>query len=240
MGKFFLVVLIVALLAAGLIYVGGPFFLSHVLSEAIGAPVEVGRMHIGLLSSEIGVYDVIVKNPPGFSQQILALVSEIYMRIDFSRVLKNDLHVDFLRLSIQEINIERDSSGAMNLMRLGSVQSAAQVDPDPSQETGQRPPRPKRASRELNVRIQEVRLVIQLVRYVERISGQFKVYEYPVNFQQILRDVESPKQVTIDIVGMVLKRVGIQSLLAEFNTLSSQFAPQMQRTLGSIQTNIPF
>ncbi len=54
----------------------------HILENAIDAPVSVGRLHVGIFTSSVGLYNAEIKNPKGFSEKKLADIHEISVKID--------------------------------------------------------------------------------------------------------------------------------------------------------------
>jgi len=55
----------------------GAMAVGHILENAIGAPVSVERLHVGIFSSSVGLYHVKIENPKGFREKTLADIHEV-------------------------------------------------------------------------------------------------------------------------------------------------------------------
>ena len=113
-----LVVLIVLLV--GSIFLLGKTVLAKVLENSIGAPVSIGRFHIDL--SKVGIYDIKVMNPEGFSNSPLASIPEIFIEYDAASMFGAKKHIRIVKLNVDEITVEKKGL-AVNLLELGAVKS---------------------------------------------------------------------------------------------------------------------
>src|SRR5512141_1992210 len=89
--------------------------LGRVLGNAIGAPVSVGRFHLGVFSSSVGLYDIKIHNPEGFSEKTLADIHEISATYALKDVLRGMVHLKTARLDFGDVTIEK-SAGQVNLL----------------------------------------------------------------------------------------------------------------------------
>lgn len=212
--------LFLAVLFAGFV-AGGKFILAGVLEAAIGVPVKVGKFHLDLFSSEVGIYGLKIKNPKGFSEPTLASVPEVFLHLDVPSFFQNRVHVPEIRLNLDEITVERNSSGAVNLMELGAVKHTRRQDVPPSPAEGPAAPVPSgppspstqtQPAKPPSVQIDTVILNLGRARYVDQ--GGTRVFPIEIR-NATLRNVTDPAEITRQIVFKTLQRVGLNALTQE-------------------------
>lgn len=210
--------LFLAVLFAGFV-AGGKFILAGVLEAAIGVPVKVGKFHLDFFSSEVGIYGLKIKNPKGFSEPTLASVPEIFLHIDVPSLFQNRVHVQEIRLNLDEITVERNASGAVNLMEIGAVKSTRRQGVPSSPAEGPAAPAPSgppgpstQPAKPPSIQIDTVILNLGRARYVDPAGTRV----FPIEIRNAtLRNVTDPAEITRQIVFKTLQRVGLNALTQE-------------------------
>lgn len=240
MGKFLFTLLLFILFILGGLYFASPFILANVLEKAVGAPVSVGGVHLGILSSEIGISNVKVRNPRAyhFKEKELASIPEVYVQMDLKALLNRLIHIEFIRFRIDQITVEKNSQGEVNLLKLAVFKDAA------SRGTDTTPPQTESTGKKtFKTQIDQVHFSISKVVYVEASpSGVPQVQQMNVNLQnETVHNVTNPREVTLDILQIVLKQVGMNVLQSQISgALSQSLQRDAAGALNGLRQNLPF
>lgn len=210
---------------------GGYFFantlLGKVMEQAIGAPVRVGRVHLGLFSSEVGIYGLRVENPEGFRERTLASVPEIFVQYDLPSFFTGKPHIRLVRVNVEEITVEKNPSGTVNLLELKALKG-----PGAKPASGAEPPPPE-------VQIDQVVLNLGEARYVDYAAGSPVTRQFNLGVQnEVLHNVTQPQQVTKDIVVITLKKVGLAALTSGIDTLAKGWQTQITDSFEKLRQKL--
>lgn len=235
----FLAVLIVAISASS------ELILAKVLESAIGAPVKINKFHINLFAGEIGINGLVIRNPKGFNEKLLTFIPEIFIHVDSGAIFQNRIHVQEVRLNLDEITVERNQSGKINLMELGAVKKSAKESqppagvPQPFQPSSpsQKPGKPAKPP---NIQIDTVSLSLGRARYVDYSFGQPITKTFPLEIKnEVLHNITDPAQITQQIVSKTLKRVGMNALAQQLG-VNVDLGEQWQQALASLKEKFKF
>jgi hypothetical protein len=224
-----LVVLVAALFAA--IYLFGAMLCGRILENAIGSPVNVGRLHVGIFSSSIGLYNIKVKNPKGFREKTLADIHEISAKYDLQAFIRGKVHLKAVRIDFGDVTIEKSAS-QVNLLELGAVKGMAK-----GIGSGDRKAKPGKPSvqKESALQMDEVFMNIGKVRYVDSAAQPSTVKEYDLGVHdETFKNVTNAQVLVKDIVFLVLRKVGFSSLTGNFDILMKGVGGGIQSTFDKL------
>ncbi len=212
---------------------GGYFFastlLGKVMEQAIGAPVKVGRVHLGVFSNEVGIYGLKVENPDGFREKTLASVPEVYVNYDLPSFFTGKPHIKTVRLNVEEITVEKNPTGQVNLLELKAMKSGPAK---PSGQASAQQPAPE-------VQIDQVVLNLGQARYVDYTTPTPAIRQFSLGVKnEILHNVTQPQQVTKDIVVITLKKVGLAALTTGIDTLTKGWQVQIQESFDKVKQKL--
>lgn len=217
-GKFSLVikaVLFLTVLFIGL-SISSKFILAKALEAAIGAPVKISRVHFDLFSSQVGIYGLEIKNPKGFQEPTLASLPELFIQVNLFSFFQNRVHIREIHLNLDEITVEKNPSGAINLTELRAVKKP-QAQPAGETAPGAPPSPEKKAPtqkvRPPSVQIDRVVLSLGRARYVDRGGVDPVTRTFPLEIKNAtLRNITDPAEITQQIVIKTLQRAGLSVL----------------------------
>lgn len=218
---------------------------ANLLEQAVGVKVSVSRFSFHPYPLKLGLYGIKIHNPPGFKEKVMADVPEIYFEVNPLAILKGRIHVREIRLSVEDIAIERNAQGKINLnemTRLLSEKQRAASKPKPSQpsprdpQTPPAPEKPKSKPKQIPVTVDRVIVNLGDARFVE--SGKSNVSEKRIkidvrNFE--LKNVTDPASVTEQIVVMILKKMGLMAINAQLGDVQKNLENQAKIIAGQIQ-----
>lgn len=214
---FFLLVLFVG------VSLTGNLILAKVLETAIGAPVEVKKFNLDLFASQVGIYGFKIKNPKGFKEPVLASIPEIFIHVDVPAIFKNRVHIWEIRLNLDEITVERNTNGKINLSEIGAVkgsskpaekkEAAAPSEPSQPSPAHQKPAKPAAIP---ETQIDSVALSLGRARYVEYIGGEPSVRTFSLEIRNaVLKNVTDPADITRQIVSRTLRKIGLDAVASQ-------------------------
>lgn len=230
----------VALIAAALwlINATGNAILARVISNAVGTPVAIHKFH--LRPTEVGIFGLAIKNPSGFKEPMLAFVPEIFVRYDLMSFFKKKVHIREIRLNLDQITIEKNRAGAVNVMQITARKGMEK------RSAGRKPPTPPekknlvtaKKKESMDVQIDQLILNLGRARYADYSMGEPpRVTEYSLEMRNIpIHDLSDPAQIIEQIVFRVLQKMGLKTLgvdLGDFqNSLESQISDKLNQIKG--------
>lgn len=218
----FLVVAVVVLCLASNLLLGA------ILSSAIGAPVKVGRVSLGL--SGAGIYGLVINNPKGFHEKRLASVPEASVTYDAGAFLKGKVHLKTIRINMEEVTIERNGEGQFNLMEIKAMKKPTQPAQEPkTPEPTTEPGKPSKPAKLPPVQIDEVILDLGKARF----ANDGSVKEFSLNVEnETFRDVTYVPTLIRQVVFFILKKVGMSAFPANLDTLMKGVGGEMGTTVS--------
>tara|TARA_R110000868_G_scaffold218576_1_gene468893 strand:- start:35227 stop:36015 length:789 start_codon:yes stop_codon:yes gene_type:complete len=75
-------------------------------SDALGVPVTVKSVNIGIFSGEVGLEGLVVANPQGFEGTQALSLGEIFVSLDPASVLTNKIHIKEVRITKPVVSYE--------------------------------------------------------------------------------------------------------------------------------------
>ena len=194
------------------------FILTKALESAIGAPVKISKFHFDLFSSQVGIYGLEIKNPLGFQEPTLASLPELFIQVNLPAFFQNRVHIREIRLNLDEITVERNSNGAVNLTEIGAVKKPRTEPAEGRTPGGVSPsepqrPTPAQKAGPTNVQIDKVVLSLGRARYVDRGGASPTIRTFSLEIKNaVLRNVTNPAEITQQIVIKTLQRAGLSVL----------------------------
>ncbi len=224
-----LVVLVAALFMGVNLF--GAMALGHILENAIGAPVSVGRLHVGIFSSSVGLYNIKIKNPKGFREKTLADIHEISMKYDLQAFFRGKVHLKAVRLDFGDVTIEKSTS-QVNLLELGAVKGMTK---GIGSGGGEAKPGKPGAHKGPELQMDEVFVNIGKTRYVDSAAQPPIVKEYDLGIHnETFKNVTSAQGLVKDIVFLILRKVGLSSLTSNFDILLKGVGGEVQSTFQKL------
>ncbi len=115
---FFIVILVLLVAVAAFKDIVLQLAVEKLASATLGAPVKIGRMHLGLFHSQISIYDAAVYNPVGFKAGYLLFVKHAAVSYDFASLMKQKFQFPELVLDVTEISAVTNADGKLNVNEL--------------------------------------------------------------------------------------------------------------------------
>lgn len=216
----------------------GKVIFAGALQSALGAPVKVGGLRVGL--SEIGIDNLVIGSPRGFQEKKMAVIPEVSMQYDSKAVLGGKIHLKKIILRMAEATVEKSSGGKINLLELKPLKKSESETKETKVEPSQAPPKEKPASASpkaskppFSVQIDEVLLDLGKVRYVDSGATPASVKEYSLGVRnESFRNVTNTPELIKQLAFFILKKVGLSSLTSNFDVLLKGLGGEVSSTVG--------
>ena len=174
-----------------------------------GLNLSIKEMNVGLRKTVIGISELKLYNPEGFPDQLMIDVPEIFVAYDLSAFLKQDIHLQEIRLELKEFNVIRNKEGKLNLDSLKPVQSEKKEQAPAAEQkpAGEKQPAPK-------IRIDVLQLKIAKVVYKDYTQGETpSVREFNVNINERFENITDPEALVKIILHRALAKTAIANLI---------------------------
>ena len=215
-----------------LIHFFGAMAFGHILENAIGAPVSVGGLHVGIFSSSVGLYKIKIKNPKGFQEKTLADIHEISVKYDFPAFFRGKVHLKEVRLDFGDVTIEKNSD-QVNLLELGAVKGMTKG--IGAGGGGQAKSEKSGVQKVPKFQMDEVFVNIGKTRYVDSATQPPTIKEYDLGVHnETFNHVTDVQGLVKDIVFLILRKVGLSSLTSNFDILLKGVGGGVQSTFQKL------
>ncbi|HTL47401.1 MAG TPA: AsmA family protein [Verrucomicrobiae bacterium] len=181
--------------------------LSALLGTALGLPFKAQHYHLKLSPLEVGIYNVEIGNPPGFSSPHMAEIPELFIRMEPADILKGRLHIRQVRFNLSEVVVERNTKNQINLREASKPRKPPAKAPQPGQD---HPGQPKKPSvKPPQLLIDEVVFSLGTAQYVETTGGQMTQRNLALNVHELrLKNVTDPAQLLSQVVDIIIEKLG--------------------------------
>lgn len=95
-----------------------------VVSQVAGAPVHIDSLSLGITNQSVKITGFKMYNPEGFSKNVLANLPLIKVSINIGALLKGKIHIKSAEVILDEIGLEKNKDGALNVDELKIVKEA--------------------------------------------------------------------------------------------------------------------
>ncbi len=184
-----------------------------------GLKLNIKSMNVGILNSLIGINGLQLFNPPGFVDELMVDLPEIYVDYDLGAFIKGKIHLEEVRLNLKEFSVIKNEKGELNLDSLRIVEEKK----DEKVEGEEKKEKEKTKMPELQIDVLELK--IGKVVYKDYSKGTPpKSKEFNVNIDERYENITNPRAFISLIIVKALKNTTI-ARLTNFN-------------LGALQENV--
>jgi len=200
MGKLFKIILVFIVIIGALIAgknIIGKFAIEKGVQAVTGLSLEIKKLDIGIISSNIEITDLNLFNPSGFPEGIMFHSPEIFVDYHLGDMLKGKIHLEDMRLNFDQLVIIKNVDGKMNLEALkpkAKEESKESAKDKGSDGTKKGMP---------DIQIDHLVLKVGKVTYKDYSGGgEPSVQEFNINISEELTDVTDVRK----LLGLVASR----------------------------------
>jgi uncharacterized protein involved in outer membrane biogenesis len=215
-----IILVIVLLIIGALLFVGKNFIAKTSVTRGVkavtGLTLDMGSMNVGIKNTMVGINNMKLYNPAGYTDKVMVDMPEIYIDYNLSSFLKRKAHLEEVRIDLKELTVIKDKKGKLNIDALKVVKD----------EKGVKKEKTAKQKKKTEIKIDILDLKIGKVAYRDFSKGETpKVYEYNINHHQKYRNITDLDQLAKLILTKAIINTNI-ARLANFN-------------LGTLTTGLP-
>ncbi|MCB9799991.1 MAG: hypothetical protein H6757_04455 [Candidatus Omnitrophica bacterium] len=184
-----------------------------------GFPLSIEKLDINLMGTFIKVQNLHLINPDEFEERTFVNLPEFFIDYDFPAIVKGDIHLNEIRLNLEEVIVVRNQNGELNLDRLKALGQKKEGEGEkPKTEEGPKGEAPK-------IRIDAAELKIGKVVFKDYSGAKPTTKNFNINLNERLEDIKSADQLVRIIVVKALASTSIAQLTNfDLNGLQSSVA----------------
>ncbi len=207
MKKLGIVILIIAVLFIGL-FLARNIIVKNVLSAGVKAFTGLGlkaeSIDVGIPQTHISVQNLQLFNPPDFSDKVMLNMPEIYIDYDLGAFLNRKVHLEEIRINMQEFVVVKNKDGKLNLDSLKAVQAKKKTAEEQKKEKAKLP----------EIQIDLLKLTIGKVIYKDYSAGgpEPSVREFNINIDEQFENITDPYALSSIILVKALSNTAISRL----------------------------
>ncbi len=99
------------------------------VKSATGLDLKLQSINVGLLRSSVDIKGAELNNPKGFDDKTLVKISRIYVDCDLGALIKKEIHLQEVRLEIDELLIVKNKEGSLNVDVFKSIMGPKEKEP---------------------------------------------------------------------------------------------------------------
>ncbi|MFH2137546.1 MAG: AsmA family protein [Candidatus Omnitrophota bacterium] len=205
--KIILSIIAVILVLLVVIAVGKNIIAKEAITKGVkaitGLTLEIKKMNIGFASTLIGIEGLQLFNPDDFEDRIMVDLPEIYVDYDLKAFLDKKIHLEEVRLKLNEFVVVTRADGTRNIDALNAA--PAKDEKKPKKEAA-----PKEQGKAPEFKIDVLQLKVGKVVLVEYDrKGKRSVKEINVNIDERFENIDDPQKFVRLIVTKTLMKTAL-------------------------------
>ncbi len=232
--KFLFIICIFVVVMVGAIFIFRDQVIKFTVSAGVGKitglRLDIEDLNVGIPETIVDIKGMQLYSPKGYEDKLMVDIPEIYIDYDLTAILKNDIHLNEVRIDLREMIIVKKRDGKMNLDSLKVVRSAETEDVAIKEEVGKK-------NKKTNFRIDHLKLKIGRVIYKDYSSGsEPSIKEYNLNIDDSYDNITDPQA----LARLILVRALINTNIANFKikNLQSLTADTLNITIGELEGGV--
>ena len=196
-----------------------------IVGQATGFKVELDEFDVNPISGTATVKNMRLFNPPEFNSGVFLNLRELFANINIADFFKRKLiHLEQLRLNLDEITVVRSADGKTNLSALSSVEN---------QREPARTEQERTSSEKISFLIDELHLTMRKVNYLDYSSGgpEPKRYSFDMKVnEKVLKNITNPAAIMGTIILQIAYNTAVGNLGIDFSGLEEQVQSELANT----------
>ncbi|MCK5512737.1 MAG: hypothetical protein KAI96_07995, partial [Thermodesulfovibrionia bacterium] len=123
--KKILTLTVVLLVLIALLFAGKNLIAKTAVTSSVkavtGLKLDMSSVEVGIMNTLIGISDMKLYNPPGYTDKVMLDMPEIYIDYNLGSFLKRKAHLEEIRIDLKELTVIKDKQGNLNIDALKVV-----------------------------------------------------------------------------------------------------------------------
>ena len=183
-----------------------------------GLRLTIDKMDVGIMTTLIGIQKLTLFNPPQFEDKVMLDMPEIFVDYDLPAIIKGKIHLNKVRIHMEEFTVVKNAKGELNLDAFKVVKDQKDEQPAGSSQKGKMP----------EMQIDSLELKVGKVVYKDYSKGGTpQVKEFNINLDEKYSDINDPNELVTLMIVKALSGTPI-ARLANFDIIG------LQKTIGGL------
>lgn len=178
---------------------------------ATGLKLKIASLNIGILNTSIGIKEMRLMNPKGFSDPIMLDMPEILVDYNLKDILGGNIHLEDVRLALKEVVIIKQADGTMNIDTIKAVGSKGEAGKkSDGKSSGESKPEVLKEKKPMTIAIDHLYLQIGRVVYKDYSVGTNpKVMNFDLNIKEEYTNITNVNS----LIGIIMLKVMTKTTL---------------------------
>jgi len=178
-----------------------------------GLKLDIDSMDIGMVKTLISIKGLKLYNPPEFEDELMIDIPEVHVDYKLGAFIKDKkIHLEEVRLNLNEFLIVKNKDGVLNLDSLKAVQAAEPADAPKEEKPEEKKPKEKAPEMQIDLLLLKLNKVI-VKDYTG--GGEPKVSEYNLNIDERYENITNLQSV----VSIIVLKAMSNAAIAKFTNL---------------------
>ena len=175
------------------------------IQTVTGLRAQIDHVEVGLVDTSLRVVGLRVMNPGGFADPVMVSVPELYVNYDLGAFFSGRVHLEAVRLHVDEFHVVRSAQNQLNLNALRPVQAT-------QQEQAGGPPAAQQSPMALQVDVLELKIGrVVYADYTRSAEGAHQTFE--IGLHERYEHITNPTALVSLIVVKALAKTTIAQLV---------------------------
>lgn len=214
--------------------------LKNVIEAKTGLKLVIGNVDVGVLSARAKIDNLILLNPQGYEDPVMAEIHELFLDCNPGALLLGKVHFQKVRLNLRRLFVVKNREGELNVYALkgvGSKPEAGRREAVPKNEAKAKRGSFKREVKRNSFKIDRLELEVGRVIYKDYTAGaHIGMIELNLNIDETYENITSLD----DVVKTVLARALVGTVIArmaniDFGSIRSGAAETLEQGMKEIK-----
>ena len=173
----------------------------------MGLPLKIKSLDVNFMNTFVSVKDLHLSNPSGFKERTMLQMPEIFVDYDLPSFFKGKIHLEEVRIDLQEFIVTKNEKGEVNLNSLKPVQAQKE------QPKKEEKPEEGKKGKAPQIQIDKLSLKVGKVIYKDYSKGgEPSVKEFNINLDEKYENITNPYMIGSLVVTKALAHTTIAAL----------------------------
>ncbi|HPW77511.1 MAG: hypothetical protein BWY44_00787 [Candidatus Omnitrophica bacterium ADurb.Bin292] len=183
---------------------------------AVGLPVNIKMLDIGLQQTYLDIEGLNVGNPEGFGNETMVDMPKVFVDYHLSDIMSGKLHLEKVEFDLRQFTVVRNRDGKLNINSIKGIEQ--------DKTSSGKPETPKKETKAMPIQLDHVHLKIGKVVFIDRSGAQESVREFNINLDESYENITEQGALIRVIVLRVMTKTPL-AMLTNFD-------------LGSLQSSV--
>lgn len=165
----------------------------------VGLKLTIGNIDLGILKTNMKVDDLDVYNPSGYTEKYIAELPLIFVNYALLDIIKGFIHLPELEINLQQVNVEKDKNGVLNLDHIQTKSIPA-------------PKKKKTDKKKGEFLIDRMTLKIGTIHYIDNSQSPPIRKKIDLKFSKTFTNLSDPKVIVSSIVKEIVGQLVSQGV----------------------------